>query len=70
MKEDPGISCGSLTEINLATACQSLTSPGLMVHSRGRCAGARAGYVSWSQASVVLLGWNSGVSLGGYRNQR
>jgi hypothetical protein len=40
----------------LAPSCQSLTSPARMVHSRGRADGARAGYVSWSQASVVLLG--------------
>ena len=53
-----------------APACQPLTSPAWMVHSRGRADGARAGYVSRSQASVVLLGWNSGVFSGGYRNQR
>lgn len=50
--------------------CQPLTSPAWIVHSRGRADGVRAGYVSWSQASVVLLGWNSGVFSGGYRNQR
>lgn len=47
-----------------------LTSPGRMVHSKGRASGGSRGYVSSSQDSVVRLGWNSGVCSGGYRNQR
>lgn len=67
---DTGIGWGPLTQPSLAPDCQPLTSPAWMVHSRGRADSARAGYVSRSQASVVLLGWNSGVFAGGYRNQR
>lgn len=40
------------------------------MHSSGRWAGGRVGYVCWSQASVVSLGWKCGVLSGGYRNQR
>lgn len=47
-----------------------LTSPGRRVHSSGRSASGSAGYVWWSQASVVSLGWKWGVLSGGYRNQR
>lgn len=51
-------------------AVLGLTSPGCRVHSSGRWAGGRVGYVCWSQASVVSLGWKCGVLSGGYRNQR